>query len=86
MPPPPCEWQPDQFMELKRDFPSETAHALSSYGASIFGAMIAGPGWSWLTTSADAVGVAIGGFSVKRRFSRSQDTSVNNKSAQSVGR
>jgi hypothetical protein len=50
-------------MELKSDLPSDTAHALSSYGASTYGSIIAGPGCRALTTSAVVTGVAVGGFS-----------------------
>src|SRR5689334_21845395 len=75
MPPPPWKWQPEQFIALKSALPSDTAQALSSYGASIFGSTTAGPGCSWLTTSALAVGAAVGGFSEKRRFSRSHAVS-----------
>src|SRR5690242_6244339 len=73
-------------MLLYSDLPSETAHALSSYGASTFGTMCTGPGCSSLTTRADADGVAVGGFSVKRRFSRSHAPSAKSKSAQSAER
>src|SRR3954463_11961554 len=69
IPPPPLAWHPEQLYQPNSRCPSETAYALSSYGPFTCDVSCIVPGCKELTRT--LLGVVLGGFSRKRRCSRS---------------